>query len=346
MKKSTLSRLARLQIQQIAFLLILPAANWLLVVAALHDLGVVSWTIIGQAMLRIWLLFALSYLVLRLAQRYAGALICEQSFWRQLILHIVVVLSISAIITQVFGQPNVVTPAPNMAIMRVFLMLEIIVYVAVRWVAQQQAFNSAITNRLKEAQLHALRSQSNPHFLFNTLNLISAEIESDPSRAKETVYDLADLLRSNVRLAERDTISVREEMRLLSLYLGLQQRRFEDRLSVSVTVDQRTANLEVPALLLQPVIENTVKWAVAPHAAAATISVSTELRGDRWSVTIKDSGPPFDDTAIAEGDGFRILYQTLELHYNSDYKASLRSTSKGGVFSLDLPVTVKGHANG
>jgi LytS/YehU family sensor histidine kinase len=182
-----------------------------------------------------------------------------------------------------------------------------------------------------------LKSQSNPHFLFNTLNLITAEISTDPNRARETVFDLADLLRSSIKLAEERLVSVTEEMHLVSLYLNLQQRRFRDRLTFSIEIDPRTAELQIPSLLLQPVVENTIKWAVAPYADPASIEIATRLCGGRLSIVVKDSGPAFDEDKIVEGNGFRILRRTLDLQYQANYQLSLSSTADGGVFSLDLP---------
>jgi len=153
-------------------------------------------------------------------------------------------------------------------------------------------------------------------------------------------------LRSNIKLAEQRLVKLSEELHLLSLYLGLQQRRFKERLTVSFEIDPRTEDIQIPSLLLQPVIENTIKWAVAPYAGPASVEVATERRGDRFSIVIKDSGPAFDDGSIVEGDGFRILRRTLDLQYHDNYQLSLSSTEEGGVFSLELPTTPAGGRDG
>ncbi|MEO0574342.1 MAG: histidine kinase [Pseudomonadota bacterium] len=341
----TFSRLTRRQLQSIVFLLVLPALNWAFVVVTLYDLGVSTPGRAGRAAFRLWLVFGLSFVALRLLRTYAPAMLDNDRFWRQLGVHVLVVVSIAALIGPFFEKPAFVEQQGSMLMPPVFLILEIVVYVAVLWMLRQQEVNFATTDRLREAQLSVLKLQSNPHFLFNTLNLITAEISTDPNRAKETVFDLADLLRSSVKLAEKRLVTVSEDVRLSSLYLDLQQRRFKDRLTVDITMDPRTEDLQIPSLLLQPIVENAIKWAVSPYAGPAHIAIATQLHVDRLSITVSDTGSGFDDDTIVEGDGFRILRRTLDLHYCEDYQLNLRSTEKGGLFSLDLPAIPRGSSD-
>ena len=346
MVTKAISGLTRRQLQAAVFLLVLPAVNWLFAVTSLYDLGVVSFAMAGRIAIRLWLVFGLSFLTLVVIRRYVPAALDPDRFWRLLGVHIVVIVGIGALIGPLFDRPAFMAQTNAMLMPRIFLTMEIVVYVAVLWMLRQQQLNFATVDRLREAQLNVLKSQSNPHFLFNTLNLITAEISTDPDSARETVFDLADLLRSNFKLAEQRLVKLSEELRLLSLYLRLQQRRFKERLTVSFEIDPRTEDIQIPSLLLQPVIENTIKWAVAPYAGPASVEVVAERRGDRFSIVIKDSGPAFDDGSIVEGDGFRILRRTLDLQYPDDYRLSLSSTAEGGVFSLDLPITPAGGRHG
>jgi len=201
----------------------------------------------------------------------------------------------------------------------------------------QQKRSFEIAANLKEAELGVLRAQSNPHFLFNTLNLIASEISRDAENAKNIVFDLADLLRSNLKMAQQSGVTLSAELRLVSLYLTLQQQRFRDRLTFNVDVEPGTEGLAVPALLLQPVIENTVKWAVAPFAAAAHIELRAHRRDDVLDIEICDTGPVFDDASVVEGNGFRILRQTLELHYPGQWDVALTSTPDGRRMRIRFP---------
>lgn len=341
-----MNRLTRRQLQSLVFLLVLPAVNWLFAVTTLYDLGVGTLAMAGRVAIRLWLVFGLSFLALIAIRKHLPAMLDQDHFWRLLGVHSVVILGVSAMIGSLFDRPAFMEQANSMLMPRIFLIMEIVVYVAVLWILRQQELNFATADRLREAQLNVLKSQSNPHFLFNTLNLITAEISTNPDSARETVFDLADLLRSNIKLAEQRLVKLSDELHLLSLYLRLQQRRFKERLNVSFEIDPRTENIQIPSLLLQPVVENTIKWAVAPYAGPASVEVATELRGDRFSIVIKDSGPAFDEDSIVEGDGFRILRRTLDLEYRDNYQLSLISTPEGGVLSLDLPLTTAGGRDG
>lgn len=346
MERGPINRLTRRQFQAMVFLLVLPAVNWLLLVTTLYDMGIGSPAMAARGAARLWLVFGLSFLVLESLRKYLPLTIDPDRFWRLLAVHVAVILGSAAVVDISFGRPVVLEQANSLVLPRIFLIMEITVYVAILWILRQQERNFEIAARMKDAELNVLKSQSNPHFLFNTLNLIAAEIASDPNRARETVFDLADLLRSYVRFAERRMVSVDEEMHLVSLYLSLQQRRFHDRLTVSIEIDPETADIQIPSLLLQPVVENTIKWAVAPFARPATIRLVTRLRGERMLIEVMDSGPGFAEEGIVEGDGFRILRKTLNLQYREDYVLSLRASAEGGVFSLDLPKRSTGGNHG
>ncbi|MEL7312809.1 MAG: histidine kinase [Pseudomonadota bacterium] len=337
MRVSHVSRLTRGQLQSLVFLAILPAMNWVFISTTLFDMGAFSWAVAGKTALRLWLLFGVSLLVIRALQAAFPTHFDQDRFWPQLVGNTVVILGCGAITNLVFGERVFLPPTESLLMLRVFLILEIIVYVAVLWMLRQKELRFETAERLNDTELHLLKMQSNPHFLFNTLNLITAEISVDPEQATETIFDLADLLRVSVQLGERRRVSVSEELGVVDLYLRLQKKRFNERLTYRIDTDPETEDSQIPALLLQPVIENTIKWAVAPHAGAASISVSTLRLGNRLEIVVTDNGPPFDEARVVEGDGFRILRGTLEREYRDDHKVSLRSTSEGGVFTINLP---------
>lgn len=329
--------MARDRLQLIVFLLVLPAANLLFIGTILFDAGNLTAGSLVNAALRLWSLFGVSYVAIRLLETLVPRLMPAHAFWRQLAGHLVVIAAAGSLVGLTLTVPRVMEPTGVMIMPRVVLALEITIYLAVMRILRQQERAFASEASLREAELNVLRAQSNPHFLFNTLGLITSEISRDPDNAKEIVFDLADLLRSNIQLAEQSRTTLTEEIRLVSLYLALQQQRFKDRLSYTVDIAPDAGLLSVPALLLQPVVENTVKWAVAPHPGASRIAVSARRRGDRLSIVFRDSGPVFDDQNVVEGNGFRILRKTLALNYPDQWQLSLESTPEGGVLSIDIP---------
>ena len=332
---STSIRYGRLQ--AIAFLLVLPALNTALGASVLLNLDVGGPEALLNTALRIWATFAVSLVALRwLKARWPWAL-DDEAFWRQLLVHFVVLLAVGQLFGPLVRIPESL-PQPKVSVApRVLLILELATYLVVVRILRQQERWAETTVALRDAELDVLRAQSNPHFLFNTLNLIASEVTRNPENAKEIIYDLADLLRSSVQAANRSLSSVAEEMELVRLYLELHAQRFRDRLTYAMDIEPVTSSLEIPSLLLQPVVENTVKWAVAPYPSDAHIHVHCELQGEELSIVFQDTGPPFDDAKISEGTGFRLLRGTLELHYPEKWKADLRSTPEGGRLEIRFP---------
>jgi len=158
-----------------------------------------------------------------------------------------------------------------------------------RWREQQAAELAAVA---REQELAALKAQINPHFLFNTLNSISATVHTAPEQARNMIADLSTLLRSALRNTDRDHVPLREELRFATLYLDLESRRFSDRLQVEsvVEVDEDELDLPVPPMILQPLAENAVKHGISPREDGGTITLSIRRRDDRLRVCIEDTG--------------------------------------------------------
>jgi LytS/YehU family sensor histidine kinase len=267
-----------------------------------------------------------------------------------LLLHIGVIVGVGIINTPSFPfdpstvQARVLESTP--IVPRFIVILEIAVYLAVRRMLIQNSKSYASALALRESELAVVRSQGNPHFMFNTLNLINAEISDDPENAKEILFDLADLLRKSLRLSQHTFTTVSEEAELAGLYLTLQKKRFKRRLTFDIDIDEAVRDMQCPALLLQPVIENAVKHAVAPYAAPAHIYLQATLRDHCLALIVKDTGPPFDESKVADGNGMRIVRKTLDLHYAGHYEMQLTSRESGGEFSIRIPSRALGVSNG
>lgn len=332
---STSIRFGRLQ--AIAFLLVMPALNTTIAVSVLVNLHVEWLRGALTAGVRIWATFAASLVLLRGLKTFWPWILDEDAFWRQFLVHLVIVASIGYLFGPFVEIPPEI-PRPRLVFApRAVLALQLATYLVVLRILRQQERWAETTVALRDAELNVLRAQSNPHFLFNTLNLIASEVTRDPENAKEIIYDLADLLRSSVKAANRSLSSVADEMELVRLYLELHAQRFRDRLTYAMDIDPVTSSLEIPSLLLLPVVENTVKWAVAPYTSEAHIRVRCTLLDDELSIVFLDTGPRFDDAQLSEGTGFRLLRGTLQLHYHERWKASLRSTPEGGRLEIRYP---------
>jgi two-component system sensor histidine kinase AlgZ len=146
----------------------------------------------------------------------------------------------------------------------------------------------------REAELKALKAQVNPHFLFNSLNSISALTTIDAAKAREMCIRLSEFLRYSLRLGERLSIPFGEELALAKTYLQVEQIRFGNRLRVIEDVDSACADCQVPPLLVQPLIENAIKHGIATLAEGGDISMKTRRERDAMSIAIEN---PFDPDA-------------------------------------------------
>jgi len=133
--------------------------------------------------------------------------------------------------------------------------------------------SSKLESQLTAAQLEVLRAQIHPHFLFNTLHAATTLIHEDPDGAEDILLRLSELLRLSVDDSHVQEISLERELEVLDLYIGIQARRFGDRLYFEISVDENVRDCMVPALILQPLVENAIRHGIGKHKGADTISI-------------------------------------------------------------------------
>lgn len=181
--------------------------------------------------------------------------------------------------------------------------------------------------RLAEARLHALRMQIQPHFLFNSLNALAALIHKDPDAADEMLAGLAAFLRLTLEEATGQETELGRELEFARHYLAIEQVRFGERLRYVIDVPAELHGGRLPALALQPIIENAVRHGIESRTESGVVSVRAERQGDRLIVTVEDNGPGFADS-VREGVGLRNTRSRLHELYGDG--ASLSWKSEGG----------------
>jgi len=201
-----------------------------------------------------------------------------------------------------------------------------------------------------EAELRALRAQINPHFLFNALTTIGYLIQTAPPRALETLLRLTSLLRGVLR-SEGEFTTLGREVDIIEAYLDIEHARFDERLRVSIDVPARLRDVRVPALVLQPLVENAVKHGVAAKASGGEVAI--HARVDPWepgarqlTVTIRDTGAGVapDQLRIRRehGVGLRNVERRLHGQYGSAASLVINSTpGEGTTVEVRLPVTTR-----
>jgi two-component system sensor histidine kinase AlgZ len=186
----------------------------------------------------------------------------------------------------------------------------------------------------RDAELKALKAQINPHFLFNSLNSISALTSIDAARAQEMCILLADFLRMTLGLGEKALVPLREELELLQRFLAIENVRFGERLRVETHVVAQAQACLLPPLLLQPLVENAIIHGIANLPAGGTVRLAAECRGGQLHVSIENSVDPDALAARKGGLGLANVRQRLETRYGKD--AILRATSDEELFRVTI----------
>ena len=188
-----------------------------------------------------------------------------------------------------------------------------------------------------EARLRSLEARLRPHFLFNTLNSISALIASDPMRAEQIVGRLATLLRTSLDASERPLISMREELVIVQSYVDIEKARFGDRLSAALEVPPDLQDTKVPLMSVQSLVENAVKHGIVQQTGGGAIRVSVSSENGDLHVAVRDSGPGFDLAVVPPGHGLENLVERLHALFGE--KASLSAGRCDGhcVVEMVLP---------
>lgn len=202
--------------------------------------------------------------------------------------------------------------------------------------AERRSLETSVAARNLENAL--LRTQLNPHFLFNCLNSIAALCVSEPDEARAMCVKLGDFLRATLRLGGDATVPLATELDLVGRYVEIERTRFGERLDYAVALDDGCGDLPVPALVLQPLIENAIKHGVASLVEGGTVSVSAGVADGRLRVQVGNTFDPESRRAAGEGAGIDIVRGRLRSLYGS--RAALRLREDGHRFeaTLILPV--------
>ncbi len=186
----------------------------------------------------------------------------------------------------------------------------------------------------REAQLTMLRYQLNPHFLFNTLNAIQSLVSSGRNdRASSMITALSDFLRYSLYTDSQQLVTVEQEISAIRRYLQIEQARFQDRLLVEVNMTADSREELMPSMLLQPLVENAIKYAVAPSEDGGKITINAFCDGTHLNLEVTDTGPA---GGVAKpigtaGVGLKNIRERLENSYGSDCEFSLKESAGGGM---------------
>lgn len=213
---------------------------------------------------------------------------------------------------------------------------------------ERELRTSQLQAQLVKARLQALKSQLQPHFLFNTLNSISALMLTDVEAADRMVTRLGDLLRISLETAGTQMTTLSRELEFVNCYVEIEKVRFEERLNVSIDVAPETLDASVPHLLLQPLVDNAIKHGISRLVAGGEIRISATADDADLHLEVRDNGPGVREVAPfpSNGVGLRITRERLETIYGQHQSVELLTLPEGGAVarvSIPLHTGIGGH---
>jgi hypothetical protein len=208
-----------------------------------------------------------------------------------------------------------------------------------------EAFKTAERQQLelqvltRDAELRALRAQVNPHFLYNSLNSISALTGSDPAAARRMCLLLAEFLRTTLRVSTQERIPLAEELTLVDRFLSIEQVRFGPRLQVERSIDESALECQVPPLVLQPLLENAVGHGIARLIDGGTIRLDVARHGDRLAIAVENPRDPDAMPRTRGGVGLQNVRKRLAIVFGGAARIDATASPTGFRVALDLPCT-------
>ncbi|MBN1982459.1 MAG: histidine kinase [Chitinivibrionales bacterium] len=201
--------------------------------------------------------------------------------------------------------------------------------------AQQSAMQSL--KRLMLSRIQELQAKVNPHFLFNILNSIAQLIKEDPKQAHDSVMMLSGFYQTLLKFSRRKTVRLSEEMDLVNLYITLQKLRFGEKIGFSQTIDSKISDFEIPGLILQPLVENSIKHGIHPKVNGGHIWICGCQKENKVSITVRDNGVGWSDKYASSGHGIENVQDRLKFFFNSSYEMKI-TNDNGVTIELLLPM--------
>jgi sensor histidine kinase YesM len=223
-----------------------------------------------------------------------------------------------------------------------FLLLCCLILVSVLWyhqleIKEQDEIKKDAEKLAKEAELFKLRQQLQPHFLFNSLNSINALIGSRPEEARKMVQQLSDFLRGTIKKEETQWVTMQEELQYLQLYLDIEKVRFGNRLETEIETNDTTNQLKLPALLLQPIVENAIKFGLYDTTGETVIRIIAAKEDNNLLITVQN---PFDPETSSpqQGTGFGLKSVQRRLYLLFARNDLLNTEAKENIFTTIVKI--------
>jgi LytS/YehU family sensor histidine kinase len=217
---------------------------------------------------------------------------------------------------------------------------------ALQFAAQHHLLRQQELGELTQrAQMGALKAQINPHFLFNTLNVLSNLIHTDAGKAERVTEELADIFRYALDSTRLEWVKLEDELGFLGSYLGIEKARFDERLEFSIDVDSSIRSAKIPPMILQPLVENAIKHGIGPKVEGGAVWIRGSAAANRLVLIVEDSGAGLNGSGRHSGAGIGLknIRERLEHIFGSSAEFKLEHRKPEGTRAvLTLPSDCRG----
>ena len=218
------------------------------------------------------------------------------------------------------------------------IILTYYLFVSLSNLSEKNAKEAKLETLVKEIELKMLRSQINPHFLFNSLNSISSLTITDPEKARDMVVKLSEFMRYALSRKDEQPVSLQSELDNLLLYLDIEKVRFGEKLTTEENIEKECLDIKIPVLLLQPLYENAVKHGVYESTERVRIMTQAKIIDGFIEIIISNNYDPAPSLKRGTGTGLLNVSRRLELFYGN--KASLKTSKENGIYSVTLYIPI------
>ncbi|MEP6844957.1 MAG: histidine kinase [Panacibacter sp.] len=295
-------------------------AAWWTAISIIHAIGLTGFElsntqIISDSLISNFLLAASCLLIFNNMRYYLPR---QEKYWYVLVISVIISsiwLFVSGLVLKMLFKNDehylsFLSQSQPIRFIFSFLMVSCMSMISLLWYTQEEqttmeARKTEAERLTKEAELFKLRQQLQPHFLFNSLNSISALTGSQPEKARHMIQQLSDFLRGTLRRDEQQWSTLQEELEYLQLYLDIEKVRFGYRLQTKIECGEQSLQMKLPSLLLQPIVENAIKFGLYDTVGEVTISIQATTKNEMLEVEVEN---PFDpETALPlQGTGFGL----------------------------------------
>ncbi len=211
-------------------------------------------------------------------------------------------------------------------------------FVSLSNLSEKNAKEAKLESLVKETELKMLRSQINPHFLFNSLNSISSLTITDPEKARDMVVKLSEFMRYALSRKDEQPVSLQNELENMRLYLDIEKVRFGEKLTTEENIETNCLDFKIPVLLLQPLYENAVKHGVYESTESVRIITNAKIIDGYFEITISNNYDPAPSLKRGTGTGLLNVSRRLELFYGN--KASIKTTKENGIYTVNMYIPI------